>query len=77
MEETKELTKTIQDRRDLKQQFKHRTDKMTQDLEADKRSYGDQLANEKVKHVWHKHAYFSVLLWVFPPPFKALRISIE
>lgn len=51
MEETKELTKTIQDRRDLKQQFKYRTDKLTQDLEADKRSYGDQLANEKVKHV--------------------------
>lgn len=51
MEETKELTKTIQDRRDLRQQFKHRTDKLTQDLEADKRSYGDQLANEKVKHV--------------------------
>ncbi|XP_004552562.1 interferon-induced 35 kDa protein [Maylandia zebra] len=49
MEETKELTKTIQDRRDLKQQFKHRTDKLTQDLEADKRSYGDQLANEKSK----------------------------
>uniref|UniRef100_A0A3Q4GXY7 Interferon-induced protein 35 n=1 Tax=Neolamprologus brichardi TaxID=32507 RepID=A0A3Q4GXY7_NEOBR len=51
MEETKELTKTIQDRRDLKQQFKHRTDKLTQDLEDDKRSYGDQLANEKVKHI--------------------------
>uniref|UniRef100_A0A3B4GJB2 Uncharacterized LOC102194017 n=1 Tax=Pundamilia nyererei TaxID=303518 RepID=A0A3B4GJB2_9CICH len=49
MEETKELTKTIQDRRDLKQQFKHRTDKLTQDLEADKRSYKDQLANEKSK----------------------------
>ncbi|XP_039899160.1 interferon-induced protein 35 [Simochromis diagramma] len=49
VEETKELTKTIQDRRDLKQQFKHRTDKLTQDLEADKRSYRDQLANEKSK----------------------------
>lgn len=60
MEETKELTKTIEDRRDLKQQFKQRTDKLTQDLEDDKRSYRDQLANEKVKHVWHKHAYFSV-----------------
>ncbi|CAI5676298.1 unnamed protein product [Oreochromis niloticus] len=49
VEETKELTKTIEDRRDLKQQFKQRTDKLTQDLEDDKRSYRDQLANEKLK----------------------------